>query len=364
MTKSKRSFPWFWIGLGLYTLALLTAIAVGLSIVADRLSDYEAGLPDKAAEAVFQQYFATDLTVAAEAYGGHIGLYESAEEYVAAVKETAGDDPLRYFEAVTADSDSHTYEVAAGDLRVGQFVLTPSEEKGKWILQTLTLTVKPQHAVTVTVWQYSTVYLNGVKVEESEGQVSSKPEDHPSDKHLALTAEGEKLAASPVKVTYKVEGLYQIPEITVLDKNGNPCEVTEKNGQYTASFPYDDSRVEEMHNTVFRAVEEYCKFINRLVDYEDVTHAIHRDSDFYRNLKRAAAALEWNRGIVDYEFDVEDLTQLYFYSDDVFSGLIHVEESVLGNNKRDWYTYEVDARVYFCRTKDGWRLYEMDFSMA
>lgn len=362
MAKRRHSFPWFRIGLGLYGLALLTAIAVGLNLVSDKLSAYEAGLPEKAAEAVYQQFFATDLSVAAREYGGSIGPYESQDQYIAALKEAVGSEPMRYFEAVTADADSHTYTVAAGSVRVGQFVLTPAAEEGKWILQELSLALKPEQSVTVTAWVGSKVYLNGVEVDDRFITSSGEESEHPSYEHMSVTAEGDKLAGSPYTVTYTVDGMYQIPEVTVLDRNGKVCEITEKNGTYTAGATYDDHRVDEVRAAVFKPIEEYCKFMHRDAEYADLAAYIDRNCDFYRNLKRATT--EWNRAIVDFEFDTEEMSELYFYSDDVFSCLVHVEESVLGRGKRDWYTYVVDCRAYFRRSGSGWLLYDMDFSMA
>lgn len=362
MTKRRGSIPWFFIGLGLYTLALLTAIAVGLNWVSEQLTAYEAGLPDKAAEAVYQQYFAGGLEQAAAVSGGNVGPYETHDHYVATVKEAVGQEPLRYFETPTADQKNHAYTVAAGKVRVGEFLLVPAEEEGKWVLQELTLSVKPEQKVTVTVWQGSRVFLNGVEVEETLAVPSGEEQDHPSYEHLSLGEAEERLASSPITVTYTLEGLYQIPEVTVKDRNGNPCEVTEKNGVYLAAFAYDDHRAEEVRAAVFKPMEEYCKFMHRDAEYADLAAYIDRNGDFYRNLKRATT--EWNRAIVDFEFDTEELSELYFYSDDVFSCLVHVEESVLGRGKRDWYTYVVDCRAYFRRSGNGWLLYDMDFSMA
>ena len=358
MTKRRHTTPWFGIGLGLYALALLTAIAVGLNLVTQKLANYENGLPTHAADAVFADYFADNADKALSEFAPETGEFETKDVYGGVVRDLIGDKGLRYFET-GATGETHHYTVASGDTRIADFSLTPAEEKGLWRLDTIVFSVKPEQTVTVTAVKGSTVYVNGVAL--TDEFLSGEPQyDHFSNDHMRVNAESEPLAEGIATVTYQVDGLYAMPTVTVKDRRGRDCEVTEKNGVFTAGLLFDDDRLPEVEATVLKAAEEYSKHMHLTTSYGTLGQYFDKSCTFYKDLRKASI---WdNLNIRTYKFVTEEVSELYFFTDDVFSAWVHLEEDVVPEKTGKHETYHIDCRLYFHRTENGWRVYDVSFT--
>lgn len=358
MTKRRHTTPWFWIGFGLYTLALLTAIAVGLNVVTEKLARYEHSLPSHAAETVFADFFSEDASRALDEYPLETGEYETKEQAKAAVQSLVHGKQLRFFESSARD-DEHHYTVACDDTRIAEFSLSPAEKKGLWRLDGIDFSLKPEQTVCIRANKESTVFLNGIAVPHEEAAAEDK--SHFSHNHMLVNADSDPVAEGVTFVEYEIGGLYRLPEVTVKDRRGRSCEVTEKNGIHTETLLYDDDRLNEVASAVLPAAEEYCLYMHRSTSYGSLGNYFDKTCTFYKDLRHAS--IYDNLYIDTYEFVTEEISELYFYGDTVFSCFVHIDEDVVPVKTGKHTTYTTDFRLYFRYVEGkGWRVYDVSFT--
>lgn len=356
MRMKRYTTPWFAIGLGLYALALLAAIFTALNIVTKKLAAYEGSLASYAAEAVFNEYFSSGAQKAIESYAVCESEYDTKESVARLLSKLIEGKTLRYFETTVIDG-VHSYAVAFDDTRFATFSLSPAKEEGKWMLNGIAFTVKAEQSVSVTARSDSTVFLNGKEVPRT---AAGEKTEHFTTAFLRVNSESEPLCEGISFVTYTVDGLYGLPEVTVTDRRGRACAVTGGDGVYEETLLYDDDRNEEMRGVIFTAAEEYCKYMHRTTEYAEMADYMDSSCDFYKNLRKTS--INWNLKIRTYDFVTEELCELYFYSDDVFSCWISIDENVVPEKTGRKETYELDCRLFFRQTEKGWRIFNVSFA--
>ena len=358
--KKHITVSWFWIFLGIYCIILIGGIIYGLNRVTAALREYEDGLPDKAAQAVFDEYFASDLHRAVSFCGYEGSKYEGESAYETLLKETVGDRNLEYFENAAADGVEHTYTVAAGKTRIGSFAIEPNEnrEEAYWKLKSIELVPLPQFAVTVSVHGGDTVKINGVTLTEDE--MIATDDSHYTNTLMPKNADGEYICEGIVGVTYKVEGLYFEPTVTVTDRNGKDVTV-EKTGDvtYQTALTYDDDRMEEVGARALSAAQNCCGFMRKTSTQEELAVYIPRDSELYYSVTHAEG--NWNIRVSSHEFTDIKQSELYFYDENVFSCRISFTETCRRPDKNRDYVFTFDAVLFFHRTDRAWMLYDIHF---
>ena len=188
------------------------------------LMDFEASQPSVKADAVFHQLFDDpkweDLYVSA---GIPNSRYENAKTYTDYMQARATDQSLTYTESSGGGSGEKTYDILLGAEKIASFTMKDHNTSTKiaaiadWQLGEVALFLNRDLSYRIVTLNGHTAKVNGVTLQDS-------------DILQITTTVAEKYLPSGVTVprvcTLAVEGLFALPEVEILDKDGNPVEVS------------------------------------------------------------------------------------------------------------------------------------------
>lgn len=341
MRDKKRGLPVFWICLSVYALLLFCGIAVFANALNSKLTVYESKQVKYAAEAVFEEFFGGDLERVAKEYGESVSAYEKSDSYLLALKNRVDKESLSYSK-MSEEEGKHIFSVFDKNGEIAQYILSQTEDK-KWLLEDIDLFISPENTVTVTVQKGSEVKINGVTLKEE--LIMSEDSTHPSNSYDFPEENCEGIQT----VTYYLDGLYLKPEVKVTDRFKNDAAVTEESENvYVSPVVYDTHRLEEVEERILNAAEEYCRYMYRDASLTDIMIYIDRSDELYAYLKSLTEY--WSEEGERREYTEKSVTDLYFYSENVFSCKVKFIATL------DEEVDEIELDLLFYRADKAWML--------
>lgn len=301
------------LGVILAALVLLCCLMIPMSTI---LEQYEASRPKHMAAEVYKMLFEEpDWAVIYNLSEEEGTEFEGRSSYVNYMSQKVGSKTLTYRQVPGGLSGSRRYCVRLGNEPVAYFTLVSVDDGVStfpyWILDDVELCAEGTQTVTVTVQPGSTVYINGVALDERHivSTVSTPAEDHlPSGLH------GYRY------VQMQVTGLMTQPDVVALDEYGTVITLTRTgNGTYTADIPVSTVQItEDEASLVVNALNAEALFSINAITAGQLREFFDPNGQAYEDM------LSHDMEIPDYysyEFDTSSVIvdQYWRYSDTVFS---------------------------------------------
>ncbi len=330
----------------------IVGICIGLSALNDWLVSYEASQPDTKSQQVFDSLFADpDWENIYTLSKMENTKFESADAFVAYMTQKIGTDALTYNKTSAGLSGGQKYLIKHNGENIAAFTLqnhaTSELALPQWELDTVDVFVTRSGYVSITAQPDSTVAVNGVTLDDSYivRTTSTLAEDYlPEGMHGAKT------------VTYYVDELLTIPQITITDAAGVAaelhCDPTGHN--YSQMLPDSREISDDQLTHAKNAAQSYCRHMigagSGLSTYFDTSSAI------YKSITRNEL---WFGGYTGYNFSDITVADYYPYTDGFYSVRASLTLNVTradGSVKK----FDVDNTFFVEKKANGaWKVVDM-----
>lgn len=355
--KTKASLG-TWIFYTLYVMMILVAAVgmwFGLGWVENWLVDFEASQPDAKCQEVFDQYFADpDWKQVYDLLDSEATANMSKDAFADYMAQKIGDGELTYSKTSAGLSGGRKFILRLDGKNIGTFTLTNSVtgelEIPDWKLSQVEIFVSANESVTVLTAYGNTVTVNGQPLEESHiiRTTASVVEEYlPEGVHGPRTA------------TYYIDGLLNVPEVTVSDASGNAVALSydPETKTYTENFEITDSTIaQNEYDFVLEATKTYFRFMLNAVDAAKLRQYFDSSSETYKTILKSED--QWLQNFRTYDFGAENIYDFCRYSDELFSVRIAMDLNVTRTNGTI-KTFSVDTTFFVTRSGKTWRVIEM-----
>ena len=348
----------------LFILVFFVALYFGLQWLHGWLYDYELAQPTVKAEQVFQEVFTDpDWGALYESAGAKDSLYEGKEEYVAYMEAKVGNSALTYNETSAGLSDDKKYIVYLGDEKVATFTLVDKNKTGDVSLENL------ENITDIPEWELGAVEVffervgtyNIVKMDGSTAFVNGVALNDDFTIQIATTKAQEYLPKGTTGAslhTQQVNGLMELPTVTITDKDGKEAQVTYDEATRTFTERTESNTItEEQQEVAINAAKTNCLWmIEEVTDrgtvakYFDASYKPYTDIVTTREL--------WMQNHGGYEFVDTKVEDFALYNGDIFSVRV---STILRVTRTDGSTrdYDYARSLFFHKTEAGkWLCFE------
>ena len=355
----------------LFILAFFGALYLGLNWLHGWLSDFEAAQPTLKAKQVFEEVFTDpDWGALYEAAGAKDSPYEGKEEYVNYMEEKVGDAKLTYVETSAGlDKTKKKFIVKLGDEKVATFTLTDRNNVGNMDLTDLTNLENIKDMADIPDWQLGAVevffervgtyYI--VKMGDHTASINGVALDDSFTIQKATTVAEKYLPEGTngfITCIQQIDGLMEVPDVTIVDGAGNPLEVTYDEAARTFTAKTESNTMTEDQSAL--ALEAAKVYSLWMIDEEHDRAAVAKyfdaSSDAYSRIVKSTEL--WMQNHNGYRFENDAVTDYARYSDDIFSVRVKTDLIVTrtdGSNK----VYAFNQSMFFQKNEAGkWLCFE------
>ncbi|MEF2838728.1 MAG: hypothetical protein U0N82_13520 [Oscillospiraceae bacterium] len=355
----------------LFILAFFGALYLGLNWLHGWLSDFEAAQPTLKAKQVFEEVFTDpDWGALYEAAGAKDSPYEGKEEYVNYMEEKVGDAKLTYVETSAGlDKTKKKFIVKLGDEKVATFTLTDRNNVGNMDLTDLTNLENIKDMADIPDWQLGAVevffervgtyYI--VKMGDHTASINGVALDDSFTIQKATTVAERYLPEGTngfITCIQQIDGLMEVPDVTIVDGAGNPLEVTYDEAARTFTAKTESNTMTEDQSAL--ALEAAKIYSLWMIDEEHDRAAVAKyfdaSSDAYSRIVKSTEL--WMQNHNGYRFENDAVTDYARYSDDIFSVRVKTDLIVTrtdGSNK----VYAFNQSMFFQKNEAGkWLCFE------
>ena len=355
----------------LFILAFFGATYLGLNWLHGWLSDFEAAQPTLKAQQVFQEVFTDpDWGALYESAGAKDSPYEGKEEYVNYMEEKVGDSKLTYMETSAGlDKTRKKFIVKLGDEKVATFTLIDRNNVGDMDLSGLTDLENIKDMADIPDWQLGAVevffervgtyYI--VKMGDHTASVNGVELDDSFTIQKATTVAEKYLPEGIngfITCIQQIDGLMEVPEVTITDGSGNPVEVTYDEAARTFTAKTDSNTMDEEQSKI--ALEAAKIYSLWMIDEEHDRGAVAKyfdaSSDAYSRIVKSTEL--WMQNHNGYRFENDAVTDYARYSDDIFSVRVKTDLIVTrtDGSERVW---DFNQSMFFKKNDAGkWLCFE------
>lgn len=343
----------FYMIYGISSAVILAIFLILLIPLNSWLVNYEAAQPHQAADKVFRELFEQKNWAAVyTAAGLQESKFENSDSFAAFMNTKVGDKQLTCLETSAGLSGDRKYVVRLGDEKIATYTLgmTGEGDNVQWELKKLELNGLQGAAVNIVKLPGHTIYVNGVALDASYTvrTVTTLAEDY-----------------LPAGITgYNVEqqcvsGLFTMPLVTAKNAAGQDVTVTldEKSGYYTTVVA-DTTPITDTENALaVKAAEANGKFMIRAINKYDLGNVFDTSSKIYKSLVEADSYVQ---GYRNPKFEDMTISDLYRYSDTLFSVRVVMTLSVTRTADGGTKTFPMDNTYFFSKKSDDkWMVTEM-----
>ena len=357
MEKKVRKLPYFYIALLAFVVLFLVALFFFLRHIEDRLADYELSLPDYEAERIFEElYQPLDVARLYEAAGRDMPPFEDetvVQQYYDALIEGK---ELQYYKISTGLNDTETYVVKAGDKKISAFALEKSGEVSKYgsplyTLGTVSLYDSAQEEVFVKAPEGSTVYINGVALDESyctESGIETASCAHMPDGVKGVTYR-----------MYQLGGLLNDPEVSVRNREGieHPLSYDEATDTYTAGLVYSDTLREAYGDYVKEAAQALAAYMQMDSYFGAVSKYLEQGTPLYESTRTSETYFVMPHS--GYSFEDVEADEFYAYDENTFSCRVSFKHILYKPGFEDYVDF-VDTTLYLRKVGDTYLIYDRE----
>ena len=344
----------------LFILVFFLATYLGLQWLQSWLTDFELAQPTVKSQQVFTQLFTDpDWGALYDAAGAKDSEYEGKAEYVAYMEDKVGDTALDFMETSAGLSGDKKYVVRLGNEKVATFTLIDKNAQSETTLENITELPDWQLGAVEVFFEREDSYL----IQKMDGHIAYVNDVALTDDHtiqIATTLAEKYLptgTAGASICTQQVNGLMQLPTVTVFDEAGNQMEVTYDEATKTFTERTEANTITEEQETVaLNAAKAFCLWMIEEGNRADIAKYYDTSSQVYSDIIRTTELWMQNHG--GYTFTEESVTNYARYTDEMFS----VRVSMILQVKRTDGTvkdYEYAQSLFFRKHDNGsWKVFD------
>lgn len=339
-----------------YSGILVGIVVILLVLLYGLLKDYEKSMPNNTIEVFAKDFTPDNISNILSENGIKVNEFETVDTVADYFKKIMQDETVTYSrKAGEFTNTSPVYMIKAGKTAIAKVTLV---EKGKnahkfteWKVGSVSIDgyIDGDKNITITAPKGSTVYINGVQVNDS----------YITDRNVIPEAVRNVSAfvETPTANTYKVSGLLATPEITA-KLNGKDLAVNVDKQKCTVSWPSDDALLEAQKANINSINEAYGKYIINRGSLSALTKNLVGTAKTQVSDIPAVWAFLYGMTYT-YEFKNQSITNMVKYSDNCFSCNIYYDLYVKWNSGDK--TYNTSMVYTFVKTGGNW--YLADFSI-
>lgn len=344
--KKQRSyhshFPLFFT---LYTLFCLSIVGTGLYLLWGFLAQYDQNAPDQIAAAA-----------AATIENGDYSLIQSSEQLQPSRFADANriqkwvESYLKEKEVSSRRSTktSNQYLLSANGEDFASFTLIPEGEPNLYGMQPHQITQVKTFIPFLTDFQIeapaqAVVTVNGVTL---------LPEEQiPTEQEFSAYANLPEPQTAPQKVTYQLDSLAGIPEISAQMPNGI-CEISAKGKKAIITAKADPSLIEILTPLASESAQLYARFITQDASRNQLSPYLLKGTEFYQKLSEFYNG--WYITHDSYQFGEVKIDDFQAYSSQHISCDVSFDYQIRRGSKT--YDFPSAYTLYFILTEDEWKV--------
>ena len=333
--------PWSWIML---CCVCMSAIAVSLAAIkwstaSDSAQHSAPTGPD--ADGIFAELFAQpDWEELYKLAQMQDTPFEGCRAFSAFMAEQTANKALSYKEYKAEKEDIRRYVVYCGEEKIAAWTLSA---KNQWQLENLEFYIHRQNGVSVLVDQETTVYLNGVALDNAYTveTVQTKAEGYLPDDIHGFRSKLQRL-----------DGLLMPPAVTAKDKDG--YEIALVYDDQTCTYRQEIAKpfmTEQQESFIRSAAIADARFAIDEINATELAAYFDEKSDLYQMIVKCPHNIQtYIKSVID-ESKIE-VSSFRQYTDTLFSARVKLTQKITrtyGTIK----TYQLDKTYFFTLNEEG-----------
>lgn len=337
----------------------ITAFIIRFNIfLKDYEREYQASLPYHVMDDFITVFDSEDYVAVYDAMTEkeEPGKYETVENIASYLKEMTTDKEVTYVESNDFTDKTPSYHIVADNYIIGEVTLSQEENKRSYklpnyVLDSFTMYTDAQWSASVKTYDGCKVYINDVEVTSD----AIYRRDESSEKHF------EGFTELPEDLYYKVEGLYEKPEIKVIDNYNQEAELTlnTTTGIYETKFSVPKEVEDEMIDFAKEAVGTYASVICREINDSSLDKYFTKGNTIVKEIKSNSGNLKYFPNHTTKEVEDKVVEFIPFSDDAYYCEIEHTQHMMLyGSRPKDVVT---DTKFYYVKEDGKWKVCAITF---
>ena len=340
--KKRRLFGWFF---AVYTFLWIGAAAVGLWFLWGFLEQYDRNSPDiiaKNAAAEIESGSHELLLQSEELAPDRFFTAEQKEEWLAAY--LAG----KRISSRKVPGEENCYQLSADGDDFAQITLEPDGAENRYGMRPYRVSKVETSLETLPEIVIQAPADAVIKVNDVPLTAGDQTGENKAEQAYAGMPEGYAL---PGQVTYRLQNLAMLPEVSAV-MEGGICSVVQQDTVFTVTAEADDTLRQEIETPAMEASHLYARFITQDANRRDLTPYLLSGTEFYDKL--AGFYNGWYIDHDSYEFGETTVDNFRMYSKDHLSCEVQFIYQVRRGSKI--HEFPSSYTLYFIRTEEGWKI--------
>ena len=367
----KKGFPFFWLFYLLFVAVMVGFWFYAVSYVKKCLVTYEESQPGVTMDAILAEFREKGLDDYMR-IEGEVSRFETQEVYASEFQSRVKGkilfaDPSRGVQ----NPASPRYDLFANGEKVGIVTLKETSSEpfflhlltiSQWVLDKVEMeSIKAENAVEVTIPEHYVVKVNGIAMDERE-----LTQDAEVSSEFTYAADYVEV---PSFVTYRTEGLLEVPVVEIFDPNGNPVNVEVKtNGTLTSASLKEFGESEmpaDLEAMVLEQTERYTNFFS--VDLPGCRNSVSPIKDmfpadsYYLSLADTYRREDmWMYSSHDApKFKNEKVSHYVRYTEDLFSCEVYFDKEMLLHKTGKVKVDTTNFKLYYGNLDGEWKILDI-----
>ncbi len=364
--RKKKKFHVYVAVLILWLTACTVAIMYGYRKFNDFLikyeTSYQASMPGLVMDEIFVHFQQRDIEYLWNNMSEHptVSQFENEDVVKEFMLHMIEDKVLTYTESGEYTAENPSYAIEADGYVIGTVTLkrdlNATREFGfpTWTLANITFPAQPFEGATITIPENSTVYVNGIPLDETYITEQIPPDE--SELQYVEPYGGTITGFT----TYGISGLYEEPSIEVRDYTGEvqPVEYNETTDLYRADFSSNHPEREALEQYGIEFTTLFANVISMDADLTELEPYFPPDSLAYNYISRNTA-LRYFTGHGAVTIQNEEVQEFIAYNEDTVYMQVYIEQEM-----QMWPEPEVvptTTHLYLTRIDGEWKISGMRY---
>jgi hypothetical protein len=277
--------------------------------------------------------------------------YETKDNVVGYIDAMTKDKQLSYAESNDSTDKKPVYHIIADDYIIGELVLTQSAEKRKhdlpiYRIDSFSLFSEPEWDATIKTYDDCKVYVNGKELTKDYLEKSEKNDET----HF------EDFAELADVNYYKIDGLYQRPDIKIVNAFDQELvpSVNETTGFYETPLSAPKDMEDEMIAFAKDAVATYSSVVCREINDSNLDRIFTKGNPIVHDIKTNSGNLMYFPNHITKETEDKIIDFKPYNENAFYCEMEHTQHMlVYGVRPRDVVT---DTRFYYTKENGQWRV--------
>ena len=220
-----------------------------------------------------------------------------------------------------------------------------------WQLRELELFVNPQESCMVTVPENASVYVNEILLSEEE----ITEVIHENEKSAYYSGFSDMVVLPGYK-TYRIDGLYEKPQVRAENFCGEPLELTytEENKTYTAGFGASETVRQEIETLAIQFIKDYAMVVTNDAEHSVLDKYFTADSELLAGIKEYPS--QWYDDHMLPEFYNEAVKELVVFTDNALSVRAYVEQYMYVPFSGKIEKLVTEKTMYYVKVGGAWKI--------